>query len=77
MPDIVPAPEAQRTATMNRAFLIVLIPSMLVALGYIVVLRMMGVPPGYGRLGVFILLFFGLILWLSKRPDKKPKTNGS
>jgi len=61
---------------MNRSFLIVLVPSLIVALGYIVVLRIMGVPPGYGRLAVAMILFFGGIYWLSKRSEKKAKTTG-
>jgi hypothetical protein len=60
---------------MNRAFLIILIPTLLVAFGYIVVLRMIGVPPGYGRLAVGIAVLSGFVLWLGKRSGKKPKTN--
>lgn len=58
---------------MNRSLLIILIPSLLVAAGYIVVLRMMGVAPGYPRLVVAMVLFFGGIYWLSRRSAKKAK----
>jgi hypothetical protein len=59
---------------MNRPLLIILIPALLVAVGYIVVLQMMGVSPGYPRLIVAVVLFFGGIYWLSKRSGKKAKT---
>jgi hypothetical protein len=60
---------------MNRSFLIILIPALIVAAGYIVVLRMMGVAPGYPRLVVAMILFFGGIYWLSKRSAKKAKSS--
>jgi hypothetical protein len=60
---------------MNRSFLIILIPALIVAAGYIVVLRMMGVAPGYPRLAVAMILFFGGIYWLSRRSGKKAKTS--
>ena len=56
---------------MNRSILIILIPALLVAAGYVVVLRMMGVAPGYPRLIIAMILFFGGIYWLSKRSGKK------
>ena len=59
---------------MNRSFLIILIPALIVAAGYIVVLRMMGVAPGYPRLAVAMILFLGGIYWLSKRSTKKVKS---
>jgi hypothetical protein len=61
---------------MNRSFLILLIPALIVAAGYIVVLRMMGVAPGYPRLAVAVILFFGGIYWLSKRSAKKANSSG-
>jgi hypothetical protein len=59
---------------MNRSIFIILIPALLVAAGYIVVLRLMGISPGYPRLGVAMLLFFGAIYWLSRRSGKEAKT---
>ncbi|HET6932649.1 MAG TPA: hypothetical protein VFI45_20155 [Candidatus Acidoferrum sp.] len=59
---------------MNRSLLIILIPALLVAIGYIVVLRMMGFSPGYPRLIGAMALFFGIIFWLSKRSGKKAKS---
>jgi hypothetical protein len=61
---------------MNRSLLIILIPALLVAIGYVVVLRMMGVSPGYPRLVIAMVLFFGGIYWLSRRSGKKAKTGG-
>jgi len=49
---------------MNRAFLIILIPALLVATGYVVVLRFMGIAPGYPRLVIALVIFFGAVYWL-------------
>jgi hypothetical protein len=56
---------------MNRAFLILLIPALLVAAGYIFVLRYMGFAPGYPRLIVAMICLFGMIYWLSRRSRRK------
>lgn len=61
---------------MNRSFYIILIPALLVAGGYIVVLRAMGFAPGYPRLIVAMALFFGAIYWLARRAARKTKTSG-
>ena len=61
---------------MNRTIFIILVPALLVAAGYVVVLRMMGIAPGYPRLIIAMILFFGGIYWLSKRSGKKAKTGG-
>ena len=60
---------------MNRAFCIIMIPSLLVAAGYIVVLRTMGIAPGYPRLIVVMALFFGMIYWLARRSGRKVNTS--
>jgi hypothetical protein len=60
---------------MNRAFFIIMIPALLVAAGYIVVLRYMGIAPGYARLMIAIVLFFGMIYWLSRRSGRKAKSD--
>ncbi len=52
---------------MNRAFFIILIPVLLVAIGYVAVFRSMGVAPGYPRLILLMALFFGVTYWLSRR----------
>ena len=61
---------------MNRSFFIIIVPALLIAAGYVVVLRMMGVSPGYPRLIGAMALFFGGIYWLSRRSGKKAKTGG-
>lgn len=61
---------------MNKSIYIILVPALLVAVGYIVVLRMMGLAPGYPRLIIAMILFFGGIYWLSKRAGKKAKSSG-
>ena len=60
---------------MNRSFFIIMIPALLVAAGYIVVLRYMGFAPGYPRLIAAMTLFFGAIYWLSRRNASKAYTN--
>ena len=62
---------------MNRAFFIIMIPALLVAAGYVVVLRYMGFSPGYARLIITMALFFGAIYWLSRRTRNKTETHGS
>jgi len=61
---------------MNRSLYIILIPALVVAAGYIIVLRMMGMAPGYPRLIVAMVLFFGGIYWLSRRSGKKVGSSG-
>lgn len=61
---------------MNRSILIILIPALIVAAGYVIVLRMMGLDPGYPRLIIAMILFFGGIYWLSKRLRKKASSSG-
>jgi hypothetical protein len=56
---------------MNRALLIIMIPALLVAAGYIVVLRAMGIAPGYPRLAVAVIFFLGTIYWFSRRGGQK------
>jgi uncharacterized membrane protein len=56
---------------MNRALVIILIPALLVAAGYVILLRVMGFAPGYPRLIVVLALFFGALHWLSRRKARK------
>ena len=60
---------------MNRSFFIIMIPALLVAAGYIVVLRFIGIAPGYPRLIIAMVLFFGMIYWLSRRSGRKANSN--
>jgi ABC-type spermidine/putrescine transport system permease subunit II len=61
---------------MNRAFLIIMIPALLVAVGYIAVLRYMGIAPGYPRLVMAVVVFFGVIYWLSRQAGRKANSDG-
>jgi hypothetical protein len=56
---------------MNRGFLIILIPAVLIAIGYVIVFRYIGVTPGYVRLMGAVIVFFGGIWWLGRRGKKK------
>jgi hypothetical protein len=56
---------------MNRGFLIILVPAVLVAVGYIAIFHYMGIAPGYGRVAGAAMLFLGGILWFGWRNKKK------
>lgn len=56
---------------MNRAFFIILVPVVLVAIGYIAVLRSMGFAPGYARLAVAVALLVGAIWWAGRKTAGK------
>jgi ABC-type spermidine/putrescine transport system permease subunit II len=58
---------------MYRAFFVIMIPVLLVALGYVLVLQHMGIPPGYPRLVIAMAVFFGLIWWLGRRTMRNTK----
>jgi len=60
---------------MNRALLIIMIPALLVAAGYIVVFRAMGIAPGYPRLVIAMIFFFGTIYWFSRRSGRRMNSN--
>jgi len=60
---------------MNRALLIIMIPALLVAAGYIVVFRAMGIAPGYPRLVIAMVFFFGTIYWFSRRSGRKENSS--
>ena len=62
---------------MNRGFLIILIPAVLVALGYLVVFRYIGVTSGYGRLAAAMIVFVGGIWWLGRRNRKNSSSAGT
>jgi uncharacterized membrane protein len=52
---------------MNRAFAIILAPVLLVAIGYVLVFRAMGVSPGYTRLTLAAGILGGAMWWLGRR----------
>jgi ABC-type glycerol-3-phosphate transport system permease component len=57
---------------MNRAFFIILIPPLLVLIGYVVVFRAMGgVAPAYWRVILPVVLLGGALWWVSSKSEKK------
>jgi MFS superfamily sulfate permease-like transporter len=50
----------------NRSIYIIMVPVLVVTLGYIFVFRHIGVAPGYPRLMVAMVIFFGAIWWLGR-----------
>ena len=56
---------------MNRGFYIILVPAALVAIGYVVVFRYIGVSPAYWRLILLVVLFAGAVRWLGRRGRKE------
>jgi ABC-type spermidine/putrescine transport system permease subunit II len=62
---------------LNNSLYIILIPALLVAAGYVFVLRYMGFAPGYGRLILAMLVFFGAIYWLARRAARKARPDQS
>ncbi|PYT88302.1 MAG: hypothetical protein DMG36_24220 [Acidobacteria bacterium] len=61
---------------MNRALLIILIPAILVALGYVLVFRLIGLSPGYPRLILGGLVFFAAAYWLWPRKARSGAKGG-
>ena len=59
---------------MNRGLLIIVIPAILVALGYLAVFHLVGITPQWGRLAGAVVLFFGGIWWLGRRQREKSGT---
>ena len=59
---------------MYRAFFVIMIPVLLVALGYVLAIRHLGFSPGYPRLFLAMGIFFGLIWWLGRRSVRKSKS---
>ncbi|MGB9463627.1 MAG: hypothetical protein WBR10_00805 [Candidatus Acidiferrum sp.] len=56
---------------MNRAFAIILIPALLVAIGYVVVFHSMGISPAYWRLILPLALLGVALWWLGRRTARK------
>jgi len=59
---------------MNRAFLIILIPAILVALGYVLVFRFLGISASYSRFILAGVIFLAAAYWLW--PNKAGKAKG-
>jgi flagellar biosynthesis component FlhA len=60
---------------MNKSLYIILVPALLVAAGYVFVLRYLGFSPGYPRLVVAMAMLFGAIYWLARRQSRKTRSN--
>ena len=59
---------------MNRALVIILIPAILVALGYVLVFHFLGVSAGYSRFILGGVIFLAAAYWLwPKKPSSKAK----
>ena len=55
---------------MNRSFLIILAPVLLVGVGYGMVFRAAGVAPGYSRLLAAAAVLVGLVAWVSRKAKR-------
>jgi uncharacterized membrane protein len=55
---------------MNRAIYIIMVPVVLVAVGYILIFRIVGLAPGYGRLLAAMAVFAGVALWMVRKSAK-------
>lgn len=56
---------------MNRAYFIILIPALLVLIGYLLVFRMIGIALPYPAVIVPAVLLVAFVVWLVKRSFKK------
>ena len=56
---------------MNRSIYIIMVPVLLVALGYIFMFRHIGVALGYPRLVTDMVVFFGAIWLLNRKTAHK------
>ena len=59
---------------MNRALYIIVVPVLLVAVGYIFVFRYIGLAPGYPRLIVSMTAFCAAAWWLTRKASRKAKS---
>ena len=58
---------------MNRAIYIIMVPVVLVAVGYILIFRAVGLAPGYGRLLVAMALLVGVAWWMVRKSAKNSR----
>jgi hypothetical protein len=52
---------------MDRSIYVIMVPVLLVTVGYVFMLRRFGFAPGYFRLAVAVTVFVGAILWLGRK----------
>jgi hypothetical protein len=57
---------------MNRAYFIILIPALLVLIGYVLVFRLVGIALPYPAVIVPVALLVAVMAWMAKRSLKKP-----
>ena len=55
---------------MNRAIYIIMVPVVLVAVGYILIFRSLGLAPGYSRLLVAMALLVSVAWWMVRKSAK-------
>ncbi|MGB7283772.1 MAG: hypothetical protein WBE13_16015 [Candidatus Acidiferrum sp.] len=60
---------------MNRAFYIILIPGLLVSVGYVVVFHAMGVSPAYWILIFPAAILGGAMWWLKRGKARRASSN--
>lgn len=60
---------------MNRAFAIILMPVFLAVIGYVVVLRAIGLTPTYWRLILPLAAMGGALIWFARRFARKPDSS--
>ena len=58
---------------MNRAFLLVIVPPLIVFAGYIVLFRSLGIAPNYFRLFMAGAGFVAAVWWIRRRSARKAK----
>ena len=61
---------------MNKSICIILLAPVLVAIGYIVILRHLGISPGYFRLAMAMAGFVGAIWFIRRQAAKSAKPAG-
>ena len=59
--------QRKREEALNRAFYIILVPALLVGIGYLFVFRSMGITPPYWLLSFALVLFAGAIWRVGRR----------
>lgn len=62
---------------MNRGLAIIVVPALLVALGYVLVLREIGIAPEYGRLAAVAGAFLIGLCWIDRRTRSKSRSANS
>jgi ABC-type glycerol-3-phosphate transport system permease component len=56
---------------MNRAYFIIMIPALVVLIGYVLVFRMIGIALPYPAVIAPVVLLVAIVVWMVKRGMKK------